>query len=117
MAIDFSQPGFAAFDGTPMGSLLWTLYHHECASTCVIAESSDSLFADIEARPPAWRALSQPRNRRETLCFRCCRAREAVGEDAELQISAQLALLGCAALPPTDVAMSASIQSRSSGEY
>jgi len=59
LAIDFQTPAVATFNATPaMGPLLWALCHRECASDSVLADSSDSLFADLEAQPPAWSTLS-----------------------------------------------------------
>jgi hypothetical protein len=59
LSIEFQYPAVAAFNAGPaIGPMLWTLCHRECAGAEVLAESSDSLFADLEARPPGWRSLS-----------------------------------------------------------
>jgi hypothetical protein len=40
------------------GPMLWALCHEECLRESVQAQSSDTLFADIESHPPDWRGLS-----------------------------------------------------------
>lgn len=57
--IDCAQPQNVPLNlGVDAGPLLWSLCHEECARESVLAESSDTLFADLESQPPPWRDLA-----------------------------------------------------------